>query len=263
MPRRKESGFDVVAGMPWPAGIALGVMAYFAIRVALPAFLLSNSNPVLKGMGQVAAAFAPFAWILLAMCWIAAAASFVKSRHRKRLLDTQTGLDSIAAMSWREFEMLVGEAFRRQGYSVEETGLGGADGGIDLMVRKDGCVELVQCKQWRSRQVKPAVVREMWGLVDHHSADGVKIVCVGEFTREAKAFADGKSIDLVNGERLLSMIRTAQSAGQHGIRSEPTISSEPPDCPKCGEAMMRRTNRRSGKQFWGCVAYPRCSGTRD
>ncbi len=35
-------------------------------------------------------------------------------------------------MSWREFEMLVGEAFRLGGYTVSETGGGGADGGVDL-----------------------------------------------------------------------------------------------------------------------------------
>ena len=53
-------------------------------------------------------------------------------------------------MSWREFEMLVGEAFRRRGCFVEETGLGGKDGGIDLVVSKGGRKELVQCKQRRS-----------------------------------------------------------------------------------------------------------------
>ena len=117
-------------------------------------------------------------------------------------------------MNWRDFERLVGEAFHRRGYAVEETGLGGADGGIDLILRKDGRTELVQCKQWRSRQVKASVVREMWGLVSHHKADAVKIVCVGDFTRDAKEFAEGKAIELITGERLLEMIREVQSAPQ-------------------------------------------------
>ena len=50
-------------------------------------------------------------------------------------------------MIWREFEMLVGEAFRLQGYQVVETGGGGADGGVDLVLRKDRETFLVQCKQ--------------------------------------------------------------------------------------------------------------------
>ena len=35
-------------------------------------------------------AYAPFAWLALLLCWIGAGASFLKSRHRKVLLDTQT-----------------------------------------------------------------------------------------------------------------------------------------------------------------------------
>jgi len=257
MARRKESAMDVAAAMPWPAGVALGVLAHFAIRFVLPAFLAAAKSPILKELGQQETLFAQFAWLALAMCWIAAAASYFKSQRRKRLLNTQTGLDSIAAMTWREFEMLVGEAFRRQGYSVEETGLGGADGGIDLILRKDGRTELVQCKQWRNRQIKSAVVREMWGLVDHHRADGVKIVCVGQFTRDAEAFAGGKAIELVNGERLLSMIRGTQEALQGSVQTDaPSTSAS--GCPKCGGATVRRVNRRSGEQFWGCASYPRC-----
>lgn len=68
-------------------------------------------------------------------------------------------LERIAALGWRNFERLVGEAYRRHGYSVEETGLGGADGGRVL----------VQCKQWRRRRVPVNVVREMYGLLAHHA----------------------------------------------------------------------------------------------
>ena len=130
---------------------------------------------------------APFAWMALAICWLGALLSFFGRRRRAKLLEVQSGLDSITAMSWREFEMLVGEAYRRQGYSVEETDLGGADGGIDLVLRKDGRSQLVQCKQWKSRQVNVSVVREMWGLVAHHGAAGARIVCVGTFTPDAAA----------------------------------------------------------------------------
>ncbi len=78
--------------------------------------------------------------MVLTPCILAAAASFFRARHRRRLLDTQSGLDSIAAMGWRDFERLVGEAFRRQGYIVEETGLGGEDGDIDLSPPPALCV---------------------------------------------------------------------------------------------------------------------------
>ena len=33
-------------------------------------------------------------------------------------------------------------------------------------------------------------------------------------------------------------------------------------CPKCGSAMVERTNRDSGEPFLGCTRFPACRGTR-
>ena len=51
-----------------------------------------------------------------------------------------------SVMSWRDFERLDGEAFRMRGYSVTETGGGGADGGVDLQLARGSETFLVQCK---------------------------------------------------------------------------------------------------------------------
>src|SRR5690348_3780977 len=108
MARRKESVLDAIASMPWPFGFVVGILAYVFTR-------------------YFGGLLAPLAWIFLLVCWAAAAMSFFKGLQSKRLLETQTSLDSLQSMSWREFEALVGEAFRRLGYSVEETGGGGKD----------------------------------------------------------------------------------------------------------------------------------------
>jgi restriction system protein len=46
--------------------------------------------------------------------------------------------------------------------------------------------------------------------------------------------------------------------------SNPPDPSDPsahiPDCPQCGKAMVLRTAKKTGKQFWGCSAYPDCKG---
>jgi restriction system protein len=220
MGRRKENGLELVASMPWPAGIVLGIVAYIGLRHGVGWYLSNSASPITQQIGQGFSngALIPLAWMALVICWLGALLSYLASRKRARLLETQTGLDSLRAMHWREFEMLVGEAFRRQGYSVEETGLGGADGGIDLILRKNGRTELVQCKQWRREQINVSVVREMWGLVHHHRADAVKIVAVGEFTRDAVGFAQDKAIELVNGEKLLAVVRHSQATHAHSSR---------------------------------------------
>lgn len=216
MGRRKQNGLELVASMPWPVGIVFGIVAYIGLRHGVGWFLSNSASPITQQMGQGFSngALAPLAWMALALCWLGALLSYLASRNRARLLETQTGLDSLRAMNWREFEMLVGEAFRRQGYSVEETGLGGSDGGIDLILRKNGRTELVQCKQWRREQINVSVVREMWGLVHHHRADAVKIVAVGEFTRDSMVFAQDKAIELISGEKLLEAVRRNQAASE-------------------------------------------------
>lgn len=124
MARRKKSGIDIVAAMPWQAGVVLGVVVYLGIRYGIGWYFSSFSSAILKASGQQLSngVYAPLAWLMLIVCWIGAAFSYFERRKRQKLLETQTGLNSITAMSWREFETLVGEAFRRRGYSAEETG---------------------------------------------------------------------------------------------------------------------------------------------
>lgn len=46
-------------------------------------------------------------------------------------------------------------------------------------------------------------------------------------------------------------------------KSDHVIAS--PDCARCGKPMVLRTARKgphAGKSFWGCSAYPDCTGTR-
>lgn len=51
-------------------------------------------------------------------------------------MQTSSSVSALNDMSWQEFELLVGEAFRRKGYAVAENGGGGADGGVDLVLKK-------------------------------------------------------------------------------------------------------------------------------
>jgi restriction system protein len=214
MPKRKQSGIEVVASMPWPAGIVLGLVGYIAIRHGIGWYFGSTNNLYLSGLGQIAATgvYAPLGWMLLIGCWIAALTSFIGRRSRRQLLDKQTGIDSLRQMSWRQFELLAGEAFRRQGYAVEENGLGGADGGIDLILHRDGQTTLVQCKQWRNKVVDVKTVREMLGVLVHERADAVKIVALGHYTPDAYRFAQGKPIELIHGGELIATVRSLQTA---------------------------------------------------
>lgn len=182
-------------------------------------------------------------------------------RQMKRGWLFRKALNNPAAVSdgidWQQFERLVGEVFRRQGYAVEETGNAGPDGGVDLIVRKGRKRFLVQCKQWRALKVGVKVVRELYGVVAAQGAAGGFVVTSGSFTEDARQFAASCKLTLIDGETLDYWI-----AGAAG-RSAPEASVR--HCPLCRSPMVRRTVKRgskAGTQFWSCSNYPECRGTR-
>lgn len=40
------------------------------------------------------------------------------------------------------------------------------------------------------------------------------------------------------------------------------VDASAPACPRCGQPMVLRTNRKDSSQFWGCRGYPKCRGMR-
>ena len=148
------------------------------------------------------------------------------------------------------------EAYRRQGYSVTEGGFG-ADGGIDLVLRKGDEQVIVQCKQWNVQKVGVNVVREMFGVLTASNADKVIVICSGKFTQQAIEFAGDKPIELIGGNELLSLIADVQA--------EPNIeASKKASCPRCGSELVERQAKRganAGNTFLGCSAFPKCRYT--
>ena len=178
---------------------------------------------------------------------------------------TRPTLEAIRHLSWRELELLVAEAFRRQGYRVEVRGGSGPDGGIDLILWGTNGQTIVQCKQWRAHQVGVSFVRELYGVMAAEQAPHGVLVTCGGFTQEAVRFAAGKTISLMDGTALLNMVRTMQVPVAGHPRRVSQCNGVKPRCPTCFGPMQVRQKRYGtgrGSSFWGCTMFPRCRGTR-
>ncbi|SDZ18956.1 restriction system protein [Nitrosomonas sp. Nm33] len=213
MARRKtglgEDLLDITSALPWWMGVVLAVIAYGVLQHY--ASLGMPTSPVPGQMGymvveQMGRTFAYYGqYILPPLFLFGAFASFLKRRKRKDLVravgEGKAG-NVLRDITWRDFELLVGEAFRMHGFSIVETGGGGADDGIDLVLRKEGEFFLVQCKQRRAYKVSVNIVRELLGVMVAKGATGGFVVTSGVFTTEAKSFAKGRNIELLDGSAL-------------------------------------------------------------
>ena len=287
---------DFVSVMPWWAGVALALASYVVLHGLVQPSTVPVANPrdlggmvtrsVLLGLANVGQYALPV--LLLG----GASMSAINRRKRSGLvrdIARSNAADALDGMSWQEFELLVGEAFRLQGYAVSETGGAGADGGVDLVLRKGNDKFLVQCKQWKAFKVPVQPVRELYGVMTARGAAGGFVVTSGRFTEDAVSFAGGGKLTLIDGPKLLDLIRQAQASLEgkgpattpkrvpavsasvvpmrkpDATRSGASAVDPAPPCPVCSRSMLLKTAKRgpnAGGTFWGCTDYPACKGTR-
>ena len=292
-----EDLFYIASKLPWwiSAMIAIASGMYLHSIAIAPAPIYSDLQHLDSMIFNTAfKTFATFGQYLVPLIFLGgAAASVFGRRKRRRLLAAfaMPGGKTLEGITWQQFELLVGEALRHQGFSVQETGGNGPDGGVDLVARKDGEKYLVQCKQWRSMQVGVPTVRELYGAMAAEGATDGFVITSGRFTAPAKQFASGRNLRLVDGELLNQWIAATKRPGPRPTsavveeRVEPVIVAEvakappvaeppakpspakpvAPACPHCRKPMVIRVARsgaNAGGDFWGCSSYPGCKGIR-
>ena len=279
---KKTSTFDdlifLASKLPWWSSLILAVASGVYLHGVATAPIAVVSDPAQLQSVMTQSLFRTLATIgqyLLPLIFVIGAITSVLGRRKRRdLLNTGHAVNDF---TWQEFELLVGEALRRQGFSIEERGGAGPDGGVDLVARKEGEKYLVQCKHWRALQVGVPVVRELYGAMAAEGAVGGFVITSGRFSEPAREFASGRNLKLVDGRQLRRWIAAAQKqTAQPAPKPTPTPDPVPPPppvepqpkapaCPHCRKTMVirvARTGRNAGGNFWGCSDYPRCRGMR-
>lgn len=247
-----------------PESFTIGLLALLLGCLHLVYFNLSNK---ILGIALITT-ISILIFLLGAALVVAAWRSWIRNFIIRQTRD----LGKLRMLYWRDFELLVGTVFRMEGYEVELRGGDDPDGGIDCILRQDGLVKIVQCKQRQWEDVGVRVVREMFGIMTAMGAQGAVVVTSGGFTDPAREFAAGKPIELIDGEALyrkLELIREKMADDAAGMASEKESPMQEllsqiierhahdrePVCPRCGGEMVPRCNTREQTWFWGCKAY--------
>lgn len=162
--------------------------------------------------------------------------------------------DGLSRTSWQDFERLLARHYREEGYEVEHCGTAGNsarfDGGVDLVLRRDGETVLVQCKHWNASQVPHNEVHQLLGLLETRQAQRAILITSGEFTAAARdAASRTHRIELIDGLALRLLVdprHIPESAP--GVRAA-SGSEWAPVAEKAIDAYMHvRTGGRWGKR---------------
>jgi restriction system protein len=256
---------------PW-VSIPVAIVGFLVIVSLSPTFTgpLASLNSVTALFGVI------FGGTFALVCLAAGFKGWQMRQRHQAFLTEHVDIGRLNSLSWQAFENQVAEVYRQQGYFVEETGGGGGDGGIDLILHRNGQKSVVQCKRWKTYKVSVQPIRELFGVMTAEGADRAIFITSGIYTNEALHFAEGKPLELIDGEQFAVMMRQFQNNLGHplgkptaaGMAASPVEIQTParPLCPICQSPMVLRRAQRgvnAGNEFWGCSKFPSCRGIRN
>ncbi len=277
MAKRYQFLQDLLAAtskLPWRIAVGLAVLSYLTLYLIADIFeeppMAGDLANLVPGIARQAIYVAAFIMqFILPLAFLSGlGATLFKRLKQIRIEEAPPDYTPavVRTIGWREFELLICEAFRREGYRVEERGKSGPDNEIDLIATKAKKRLLIQCKHWKTPQVSVAVIRDLDSILTARRADGGVLVTGGTCTKEARDFAEARRIRLIDGDALEQMIGSEQSrpAIAPAVAVAPSAAvAAAPACPKCGAGMVDRVAKQgkfAGKHFWVCGQYPKFTG---
>ena len=115
---------------------------------------------------------------------------------------------AFAGLREHDFDSLVAEAFRAQGYEPVKVARGEpmARAG-ELVLRRERITYLVDCRHRHAGKIGVDAVQALQRAMAARGATGGFVLAGGRFSREAIAFAGNCGIRLVDGTALQAMLR--------------------------------------------------------
>ena len=121
----------------------------------------------------------------------------LRKQEEKRQREAMRDVQVWATFNGVQFERAVAKVFREKGFDVEFTPQSN-DKGVDLIIKKDGAVSIVQCKAYK-KNVGVRAVRELVGVrASWPNAEEAILVALFDFSRDAKKFAAEQNVKLVS-----------------------------------------------------------------
>ena len=193
--------FDFLAQIPWWVSVTLSASFYLLLQYVLPYF--ENQSALVN---EVHVSLAPVFAPVVALALLAPVTfSFLKSSRKKKLHDLREEIKSIQELSWKQFSEQVAEAYGNMDYFILKNDFT-TDPSVDLVLRKSANLYLLQSRYWRNRKIGLREVRKLYTLMHNKQASGIFLLTTGIFSREARRYAIGRPINLIDGIKLVELL---------------------------------------------------------
>lgn len=194
-----NSLFAILLRSSWWIGFAIS-----AGFVAISKALLPADYFVFGALGS-----APFLVIGCITAW-----RQLRSPSAKRVAAT---LSAIREMPWSTFSGAIEDGFRRDGHAVApHTGPA-----ADFELTKNGRVTLVNCKRWKAVRTGIEPLRELIKARDACDAHDCIYVAIGEITDNARKFAAGNGVRILQGAELAGLMPRVGRPSKRSSSSNP------------------------------------------
>ncbi|WP_317259420.1 restriction endonuclease [Paenibacillus baimaensis] len=139
-----------------------------------------------------------------AVAFVAVIVAMIISKKNYNEKLRRSGIADIDKMDGREFELYLGELFKKHNYEVRVTQASG-DYGADLVIAKAGKTIVVQAKRLKSN-VGIKAVQEVVGAIAHYRATEAWVITNSDYTDAARELAKSNNVRLISREELIEFI---------------------------------------------------------
>jgi len=179
----EKSLFAILLRSPWWLSFLIAAVLMLLARVFLP--------EAFRTVGMLSAM--PFCILGFIAAW--------KQRDKPSPQSVSLALNQLASMSWKQFSLVMEQAFVQQGFSVMPLNSGAAD----LQLEKSGQITLVSCKRWKAATLGVEVLRDLKALQTSQDAAYAACISLSLPTGVALKFANANAVQLICQEELASL----------------------------------------------------------
>ena len=158
--------------------------------------------------------------------------------------------DALSRVAWQDFEVLVANHYRDQGYDVLHCGDGqfGFRGGseVDLRMRRDGKLALVHCRHESVSRVDAGAVARLLATAAEDGAAETIVISSGDIPDAARQVGEAGGATLIDGVAVRAMLGE-RLMDLHPVRALPGVDAQHGKA----QVVVRGEGRRSrGRRRW-------------